>query len=352
MNLKSNQNSKKIPRWKKIIFSLLISFFSFIVVLVVAEILLLLINPQPYHYPTLKFSEKYKKIYHSNVSIKACYPEATRYYSTNELGFRRSSCNLSVENNKPNIIILGDSHTFGIGVNDGYEFAAVMGDKLQQHYNVINLAIGGWGFTQELRVFYDIGQSYNPEIAFVFFTSTDPSDNLLDAVTEIKDGKFEFIDSNEASNGILSKVSKSLSNSIIQKSHLYNFIRNALYTRFHDNAVDQISTVETKAFEIPEDEKRYCDLLDVFANDLKQKGIQLMFVSINILIDGTIQSELRDFPFIEKHLVELESAGLIDYIEVNDWFSMEDMIPSPVSHYDIKWHYTLGNNLSNYILNN
>lgn len=345
-----NQSKPKIPSGKRIKFILIISFVSVIVILIAAEFILRLINPQPYQYPTLKFSEKYKKIYHSNVSIKACYPEATRYYSTNELGFRRSSCNLSAGNNKPNIIILGDSYTFGIGVNDGYEFAAVMGDKLQQHYNVINLGIGGWGFTQELRVFYDIGQSYNPEFTFVFFTSTDPYDNLLDAVTEIKDGKFEFIDSSEASNGILSKVSKSLSNSIIQKSHLYNFVRNALYTRFHDNAVNKINTVETKALEIPEHEKRYCDLLDVFANDLKQKGVQLKFVSINILIDGIIQSELHSFPFIEKHLLELESAGLIDYIEVNDWFSMEDMIPSPVSHYDVKWHFVLGDNLAKYIL--
>jgi len=239
MKTKKNQSKQKITFWKKIKYILVISFVSLIVFLFAAEILLSIINPQPYQYPTLKFSEKYKKVYHSNIIIKDYNPPETRYYSTNELGFRKSSCNLSQENSKPNIVLLGDSFAFGIGVNDGFEFASVMADKLQQHYNVINLGIGGWGLTQEIRVFYDEEQSFSPEFAIIIFCNNDPNDNLLDAVTEIKNGKFEFIDSNEASGGILSKVSKLLSRSIIQKSNLYNSIRNFLYSKYHANAMNK-----------------------------------------------------------------------------------------------------------------
>ncbi len=352
MKLTTNHNKRKTSIGKKIKFILIISFVTVIVFLVLAEILLFLINPQPYQYPTLKFSEKYKKIYHSNVTIKHHNPPKTRYYSTNEFGFRQSSCTLSKENNKTNIILLGDSFTFGIGVNDGFEFASVMTNKLKPDYNVINLGIGGWGLTQEIRVFYEIGQSYDPEIVIIIFCNNDPDDNLLDAVTEIKNGKFEFIDSNDASAGILSKVSKLLSGSIIQKSNLYNSIRNFLYLKYHANAIKQINEPEIKASEIPENEKFYCELLNVFANDLKQRGIKLMFASINYLKDGKIESELQDFPFIEKHIFELDSLGLIDYININDWFNNEDMLPSPVGHYDKRWNFVLGDNLADYVVAN
>jgi len=352
MKAKPDKTKTKISRGKKIKYILVITFISIIVFLIAAEILLAIINPQPYQYPTLKFSEKYKKVYHSNITIKDYNPPETRYYSTNELGFRKSSCKLSQENNKPNIVLLGDSFTFGIGVNDGFEFASVMADKLQQHYNVINLGIGGWGLTQEIRVFYDEGQSFNPEFAIIIFCNNDPDDNLLDAVIEIKNGKFEFIDSNEASGGILSKVSKLLSRSIIQKSNLYNSIRNFLYLKYHANAIEQANEQESKVSEIPKNEKFYCELLDVFANDLKQKDVKLLFTSINYLKDGKIKSELLDFPFIEKHIIELDSLGLIDYVTINDWFNKEDMLPSPVGHYDKRWNFVLGDNLADYILSN
>ena len=354
MKTKKNQGKQKITFWKKVKFILVISFVSLIVFLFAAEILLSIINPQPYQYPTLKFSEKYKKVYHSNIIIKDYNPPETRYYSTNELGFRKSSCTLSLskENEKPNIVLLGDSFTFGIGVNDGFEFASVMADKLQQHYNVINLGIGGWGLTQEIRVFYDEGQSFNPEFAIIIFCNNDPNDNLLDAVTEIKNGKFEFIDSNEASGGILSKVSKLLSRSIIQKSNLYNSIRNFLYLKYHANAIEQINDSEVKISEIPKNEKFYCDLLDVFAHDLNQKGVKLLFASINNLNDGVIESELNDFPFIKNHIFELDSLGLIDYVNIDEWFNKDDMTPSPVGHYDKRWNFVLGDNLADYVLSN
>lgn len=350
MEPKSSTNKSKISLKKRIFFVLITLFVSFIVLLIIGEVLVAIIKPQPYEYPALKFSEKYKKIYHSNVTIKSHYPPETRYYSTNELGFRRSSCDLTVNNNKSNIILLGDSFTFGIGVNDGFEFGSVMGNQLKQDYNVINLGIGGWGLTQEIRVFYEVAQSYNPEIAILFFFGNDPYDNLLDAVTKIKDGNFEFIDQNNSSSGILSKVSKLLSRSIIQKSNLYNFIRNTLYLKYHADAIDQIENQANETVEMPEHEKLYCDLLDVFVKDLNQKDVKLMFVSINYLKDGEIESELQNFPFINKHISKLDSLGLIDFVDINDWFNENDMGASPVSHYDVRWNKVLGENLVNYIL--
>ena len=141
-----------------------------------------------------------------------------------------------------------------------------------------------------------------------------------------------------------------LSGSIIQKSNLYNTIRNYVYLKYHANAVEQINNQENKTSEIPENEKFYCELLDIFANDLKQKGIKLIFVSVNKLNNDKIESELQSFPFIKNHILELDSLGLINYVNINNWFNKDDMTPSPVGHYDIRWNFVLGDNLSKYIL--
>ena len=63
--------------------------------------------------------------------------------------------NNTIENFKPNIVLLGDSYTFGFGVNDGNEFAAVMSRELSSDYNIINTGVGGWGLTQQIRRYYE-----------------------------------------------------------------------------------------------------------------------------------------------------------------------------------------------------
>ena len=53
---------------------------------------------------------------------------------------------------------------------------------------------------------------------------------------------------------------------------------------------------------------------------------------------------------LKKYISELDSLGLIDYVEINNWFTPEDMVASPVSHFDTKWNFVLGENLADYIL--
>ena len=93
-------------------------------------------------------------------------------------------------------------------------------------------------------------------------------------------------------------------------------------------------------------------MLDLFAKDMKQKEVKLMFVSVNYVKNDIVVSELHDFPIIENHLLELDSLGYVDYININDWFEIKDMLPSPVGHYDKRWNFVLGDNLADYVLSN
>lgn len=78
---------------------------------------------------------------------------------------------------KPRIAILGDSFTWGIGVDNGKRFS----DILQNHYfnnavEVINAGVVGYGTDQEL-LFYELEiRKYKPDIVILAFTFTDVGD--------------------------------------------------------------------------------------------------------------------------------------------------------------------------------
>ncbi|MBL6964386.1 MAG: SGNH/GDSL hydrolase family protein [Bacteroidetes bacterium] len=345
------QEEPKIVKYslgKRIKFILVVSFISVILFLILAELGLMIFNPQSYSYPTIGFSEKYKKINYPNIQIKHCNPPVVRYYSTNEKGFRGTKYQTPHSIQKPTILLLGDSYTFGIGVNDGFEFASVMSEKLKPEFEVVNLGMGGWGLTQEIRVFFELGLSYKPEYIILQFCNNDPHDNLIDCVTKIENGKFEFIDSDFKKTRRLRRFSKLLSKSIIQKSNLYNLVRDALYVRFYNKASSMANDSEKSYQGVTKNELVYVDLLQHFVKDLNQKGIQLIFISVNKIEDGVIKSELSEFPYIEKYVHELDSLQLMDYLNINDWFTAADMIPSPLGHYDVQWNKVLGENLSAY----
>lgn len=100
-------------------------------------------------------------------------------YKINEYGYRGASVGISSKYFETNIVILGDSYSFGHGVQDGEEYAAVMNGILKEHYNVINLAVGGYGLTQEIRRYYAFGQLYQPRLVLLQFAENDPEDIFL-----------------------------------------------------------------------------------------------------------------------------------------------------------------------------
>ena len=71
-------------------------------------------------------------------------------FSVNKLGVRDDVASL----NKPKVIILGDSHTMGWGVNQDETFANLLERKL--HYKVLNSGISSYGTAREMRLLNEI----------------------------------------------------------------------------------------------------------------------------------------------------------------------------------------------------
>ncbi len=351
-----NKRIKKITKWKLAKFILFITIASFVFFIVLSEIYLAIFNPQPYLYPRLSYSEEYRKIPPKNTTMEHGVPPNKRFYTVNQYHLRGKLIPISNEYDKPNIILLGDSYTFGMGVNDGDEYAAIMADKLNLDYNLINLGAGGWGLTQQIKRFYEFGQLYDPEIVFLLFCSNDPDDNLRDCCTTIENDRFTFSNFSKNDNFTIYRLNKLLSKSIIQKSNLYMALKGIIWPLVQKSQIN--NTVNRNRgngnqvnHKIPLNEKTYSELLNLFAKDLHKKGIKFYFASVNIYSNNEKTYQLDQFPNIKENIFKLESLGLIDYIDINRWFTKDDIIFSPVGHYDKRWNFVLGKNLAKYILN-
>ncbi len=249
----------------------------------------------------------------------------------------RGTANSSASS-KPAIVVLGDSFTFGMGVNDGEEYVSVMDSLLNEQYNVVNAGCGGWGITQEIRRFYDFGVHYSPKFVVIQFASNDPEDNLNYRVTRIENGKFVF----ENSNNSLNWLKKYLSTSIVQRSQLYNYFRERMYALMKDRHVDEVTQVIEAGFDggpRPE-EVFHNQLLELFARDLKERGIVLIMIAVN--------DALTNFPSIRRKVNELDSVGLLHYLEVKDWMKT-DWLSVEGRHWNARAHAVIGRELARFV---
>lgn len=118
--------------------------------LVVGELIVRLFSPAPYMYPRYKYSQKYRFTLFENTRMEHGFPGKFKfYYTINEHGYRGRPVAFDNDGSRRNVVVLGDSYTFGMGVNDGEEYPAVLGDILGERYGVVNLGNPGWGLTQD-----------------------------------------------------------------------------------------------------------------------------------------------------------------------------------------------------------
>ena len=191
-------NSKKsvvrqISTKRRIIFSIITAFIVLIIIFVIGELSIRIFHPHKYMYPRFKFSKKYGHILFENCKMIHTCPGKWKFiYTINEYQYRGKLIPISNSYDKKNIIILGDSYSFGHGVNDGDEYPEIMAEKLNDNFNIINLSVSGWGLTQQIRRYYEFGQLYLPKVVLLQFCSNDPEDNFNNKVTIIKDGRFIF----------------------------------------------------------------------------------------------------------------------------------------------------------------
>jgi len=93
---------------------------------------------------------------------------------TNRLGFRDSDHQVEKSKRSFRILILGDSFSFGWGVNVHEIYHQILKQKLSFgchniRFEIINASTPGWGIENELAWFRSRGVSYDPDLVIVQF---------------------------------------------------------------------------------------------------------------------------------------------------------------------------------------
>lgn len=139
------------------------------------------------------------------------------------------------------IVVLGDSFTWGFGVEEYEGFAEVLEDTLLENCQIINMGAPGYGNDQELLILKNEGVKYNPDLVVVAFYMNDIDDNLrnishgypkptfvLDEDDELiltyipVTQKEEWLQAYAAKNNVISFLSFKLF--MVHHSHAYSFI--------------------------------------------------------------------------------------------------------------------------------
>jgi hypothetical protein len=313
-----------MTRRKRAVFTILAITLAWIVALLLAEILLRLAFPQETMSPRWDFSAQYCAI--PFPSEHMVHERAGRWrfvYTTNSYRGRGKEISVSNRYERPNIVVLGDSYSFGAGVDDGDEYAAVLDRALSGNADVINLGVGGWGLTQEIRRYYEFGILYQPHVVILQFSGNDPEDNLTCPVTTVHDGRFQFGDTRDA----IFWVKTYLSRSAIQKSQVYNLLRDSIYRFFRARTVARSRhSVEAPGNSPPAsvDQRVYIELISAFADDLHRSGVRLIFLTVN--------RQLQEFPAIDHAIHELADDRKLEFFDAASWLDGMVNFASPEGH--------------------
>jgi len=294
------------------------------VALAISEVVIRLVRPQVTMHPRWQVSEQYGSIPFPNRRMVSEQAGRWRFvHTTNRWGHRGPEVPIASRYVRANVVLLGDSYTFGHGVQDGEEYGAVLQRDLDSLADVVNLAAGGWGLAQETRRFYELGILYAPSAVVLQFCCNDPEDGLLHPVARVQSGRIVFRNASVAH----APIKSWLSTSVIQKSQLYNLVRNNIYLLFRRRAVDaevdrrfgEGEPVVGEAGEVA-----YVELLRAFADDLARRRIPLIFLPVN--------GQLGGFPFITGAVEELADEGQLRVVDPEPWFEDLSDFRSPEGH--------------------
>ncbi|MBI1870499.1 MAG: SGNH/GDSL hydrolase family protein [Chlamydiae bacterium] len=107
------------------------------------------------------------------------------WVSLNSLGFREKEFSPQKKTGIKRILILGDSQTWGSGVEQDERFSDVLEQLLKEHevsVEVLNLGMTGYGTDQEFLLYQKLGVDYLPDLVIVAFYWNDLFENSMSRV--------------------------------------------------------------------------------------------------------------------------------------------------------------------------
>lgn len=124
----------------------------------------------------LKFSEYYRSDpelgWVPRPNISANYIRFPATFETNSQGLRDREYQQAKPEGSKRIVVIGDSHTWGYGVNNDETYTEKL-EALLPNTEVINLGVTAYSLWQEIAYFKRVGLAYEPDVLIVGFTQND-----------------------------------------------------------------------------------------------------------------------------------------------------------------------------------
>lgn len=191
---------------KRLLFAGVLVGASLFMALLLAEVFVRVAMPQPLA-PPLYSETPYGFGILPNLHGLTVESDARRPYhvTTDAHGFRsRQPVNDAPTSGTRRVLVLGDSFTFGVGVEDNETFVARAEAALNgggeggagkssptKCYELINASCPGWGTENELGYWRQQGHLLRPDLLVVVYFQNDLFDNLRNQVYRVRDGRVE-----------------------------------------------------------------------------------------------------------------------------------------------------------------
>ena len=297
---------------------------------VLAEFLIRLAAPQVTMFPRYVTSGDYEIEMAPSAEIRHRRGRMWTFtYRTNEIGRRGPYIAPDQLTGKAVVAVLGDSFSFGIGVEDDEVFAVQLARLLGGGWHVLNGGMSGWGIDSEIKWYYGVGAPYEPEAVVLQFTANDPWDSGTGVTTLEDDGSFAFHPYDSQKPAWQEWVSRS---GVLQRSHLFSLFRSIQAAGGGGGAEVADPEAALAAEEVRREvQDRYVGLLRAFAEQLSAEGTSLHFLSVTHREDGTYMYDVDNYPIIADAVSQLDEAGLLSFVGL-PLDRMETMSASPEGH--------------------
>lgn len=171
-----------IPLRRKIAYLAVAIGVTAVLVFVAGEIFVRIFVPQPDTMRWLAPSERYGHVMKSNFEQRYRFlgTDTAMQVQTNSLGLRDEEWTPPGDPSAKTILCIGDSFTFGQGVDVDDRFDTVLERKLDEadeSFQLVNAGVNAWGTIQATRYARDHFETFEPDIIVLTFCENDPSDD-------------------------------------------------------------------------------------------------------------------------------------------------------------------------------
>lgn len=156
-------------------------------------------------------------------------------YTVNSQGLRTTADVVPPKTDqRQRILFVGNSFTFGVGVDDSATYPARVDKRLREwcdaKVETVNAGVGGFDTSHVLSFLQYYGWRLEPDIVVLGFLTSDPEGNSLNGLHRLVDGRLEEIPTSQRPGWGLVRAHKHVPgyNWLTQHSTLFNWVRHKI----------------------------------------------------------------------------------------------------------------------------